>query len=826
MKTYHGTQLFYNPELGIVHAQQSETPEITAQIEDQKLLLYATVGNRKYYFYIDDQQKIKSSLKPVPLNFVYNDNGSISIFSYDSFWSARQVSGLLRLMPHNKDWERFTLEPTAAIELSKTKAITSTVPPVSKERCAGCTACAMVCPKGALTMAEDDEGFLSPTFNPDLCIDCGQCERVCPIKNPKKNPAPEISYAAWINDDARRMISSSGGLAYALSEAMLERGGAVCGAALEGFTVKHILVDNVDELRRLQGTKYVQSDLGNIFVEIKRLLKTGRQVLFIGTPCQVTGLKNFVSGLGENLLTVDLVCHGVPSPGVLRRYVDELRQRYPTAVTLSFRDKVYGWHRYHAFALYDEKSEIVFREGGPINAYIQGFLKNVFCRQSCAQCPFSTKERAGDITLSDYWGIEKFEPAFNDKKGISMAALHTDKGRAFFESMKEKLSEIRETPYSIAVQNQAQLRKPSAMSPLRAEFFRWLRAGRSVEYFLERKLFPVGILNFHFANSYGALLVSYSLQQAINSLGYSSENINFVVDTRNVQAFDEFRQAFIKTSKVPLGIRRLKSQNLNWKRVVVGSDQVWRMFNTNVYMCDWASDKKSLISYAASFGHTQYSGRIPVDRAKKLLGRFDFISVREDSGVDVCNETFDVEAVHVLDPTMLLTRERYEKLIDPRAVELPDKPYVVVAFINANTSDIISNEELLADFRKKYVLWNPLKDETGKARAMSMWLASIRNAQLIITDSFHVTAFSILFNKQFVSIVRANGLARIPSLLRKCGIPSTRIFKALKDVTLKSFDEKIDYEIVNRLVEKEREKGFMFLKMALAAPPNYKKPVE
>ena len=834
VKTFHGTQLFYSPEHEIIHVKTSEAPEIFAQFQDQALFLFAIVGGQKKYFYIDSDQKLSVASEPMPLEFERNADGSISITLNGNFLSARKRTGLFNLMPNNKNWEHLTLEPISISEmtfeeLSKSFALVSNIereiPPVSRELCAGCTACAMVCPKGALTMVEDDEGFLQPTLDPELCINCGRCEWVCPIKNPKKNPAPEIGYATWINDEERRMKSSSGGLAYALSKAVIERGGVVCGAALEGFVVKHILVDNVDDLSRLQGTKYVQSDLGDNFIEIKKLLKSGREVLFTGTPCQVAGLKNFMRGFDENLLTIDVVCHGVPSPGVLRRYIEELKQCYPTAVTMSFRDKFYGWNPHHAIALYDTNLHRVFRESGKHNAYIKGFLKNVFCRRSCANCSFASKERVGDITLSDYWGITQLFPELNDKKGISLTVPNTDKGRSFFESIKESLEMIRETPYAFAVANQGQLRKPGKISAYRKKFFQWMSEGRSIEYFLERFMFQIGILNFHFANSFGALLVSYALQRAIKSLGYTSENINYVVERPEMSAFSEFRNKFIKTSATPLNKIQLKSKNLYWKRIVVGSDQVWKMFNTGVYMCDWASGKKSLISYAASFGHDVYSGRIPSERAQKLLSRFDFISVREESGVDICKKEFGVEAVHVIDPTLLLTRNHYEKMIDPNSVMIPDKPYAVVAFINKTKTYIPTDETLLTDFRDKYAVWDPIADENGVRHSMSTWLASIRDAEFIITDSFHVTAFSILFNKQFVSIVRANGLARIPSLLKQCGIPSTRIYKSIKNVSLESFEEKIDYGIVNKLVEKEREKGFMFLKMALAAPPNYKQPV-
>lgn len=823
LKTFHGTRLFSDKKYGLIHAATSEAPEVLAQVEDKKLFLFIEVDGRRNYFYLNDVLKLSFTSLPTPIDFVRNANGSISLMSGKYFWSARINTNLFRLMPHNKEWEHFTLEPVKSIEIAP--IVGRNIPPVSRELCAGCTACAMICPKGAITMVEDDEGFLSPKFNPELCIDCGRCETVCPIKNPNKNPAPEISYAVWIADEERRLKSSSGGAAYALSKAIIERGGVVCGAALEGFTVKHILVDNVDELSRLQGTKYVQSDLGNNFVEIKRLLKDGRTILFTGTPCQVSGLKNFVRGLDKNLFTVDLICHGVPSPGVLRQYIDELRLRYPDAASVSFRDDVNGWGFEYAFSLFDGSNKNIFKESNAINAYLKGFLQNVIDRQSCNQCSFSTKERAGDVTVGDYWGIQKIAPELNDKRGTSMIVCNTDKGAALFDLIKDKLAVTGEIPYSFAVANQAQLKAPSKSSPLRAEFFRHFKDGGKVENYLSDRLTKIGILNLCNSSNIGAVLVAYSVSKAVEQLGYPTEIINFY-PRRQPKNLRDFLHYYLQVSAPYVDAEHIKALNPAYKKIIVGSDQVWKFGDTGVNMLNWASGYKSFITYAASFGDNEYSGGIPVEQAAKLLKRFDFISVREASGVDICKNTFGIEAVHVVDPTMLLTREHYEGMINPKLVEKPDKPYVAYMLFD-EADKFIRAGKGLGDFRNRYVLWNVLKYDNGVFRNISSWLAGIRDAECVITNSFHGTVFSILFNKQFVVVnAPGRGSDRIPSLFKLLNIPLNRFYNQIGDVTLKSFDEKIDYTMVNRLVEKEREKGFMFLKLALSAPPNYKKPID
>ena len=213
-----------------------------------------------------------------------------------------------------------------------------------------------------------------------------------------------------------------------------------------------------------------------------------------------------------------------------------------------------------------------------------------------------------------------------------------------------------------------------------------------------------------------------------------------------------------------------------------------------------------------------------IPRAKTLLRRFDWLSVREASGVDICRNDFGLEAYHVCDPTMLLTREQYEQLINPKLAVKPDKPYVAHMFLG-DTNKLIAGGEGFKDIREKYELWNVLADENGAMRSVSSWLAGIRDAEYVITNSFHGTVFSILFNKQFAVVAAPNrGADRLPSLIKMLHLPTNRFHRSFRDVSIKSFDEQIDYEKVNLCVEKEREKGFMFLRMALSTPPTWKEP--
>ena len=689
--------------------------------------------------------------------------------------------------------------------------------PVTNNICCGCTACASICPKKAIIMHEDEEGFLSPILDEKVCIDCGLCKRVCPVLNPVKNKSPETVWAAWGRNEVDRKTSSSGAISSILARYIIKNGGVVFGAVMDNFYVYHDMIDSTHDLYRMQGSKYVQSDMGDCFTKARTMLELGRQVMFTGTPCQIAGLRNFLQKDYDNLLCVDVICHGVPSPGVLRRYVEELKQEYYTATSLTFRDKVEGWNPVHAFALYDDEGKRLFREAGRFNVYLTGFLKNVFDRQSCGQCRFTSVERPGDITLGDYWRIAQYSPALSDKKGTSLCILNTEKGREVFQAIQNELAVSQECPLSIAVAAQAQLRGPAPVSKLRKEFFEAFRSHVRIEEFLNRKLFHVGIMNFHFANNFGAVLVPYALMQVVRSLGYLPEIINYMGSHPvSSKPFEEFRQKYLVPSSNSLeGREDLRKISPWWKTIIVGSDQIWRMFDTGIYMLNWAAGRKNLISYAASFGHDRYAGRISEEEARVLLSRFDSISVREKSGVDIC-KNFGVKALQVLDPTLLLPAENYSKLIEENGGLDINQPYVCIVLLKSENLNFIHENKALTEF-KNYNILDAIREKTGVFRTVYKWLDAIRRAEFVITDSFHGTVFSIIFKKQFVCIMpkNFNGQARIPSLLNTLHIKNSRIYDSIMKITPSSFDEKIDYDNVYKYLEKEKIKSMLFLKCAL-----------
>ncbi len=336
--------------------------------------------------------------------------------------------------------------------------------------CTGCSACASVCPAGAIEMTPDREGFLRPAVG-QACTGCRRCEAVCPGLHPRDAKLAEApAYAVRLRDKAALGQSTSGGLFTALARQVLREGGVVWGAAFdEHLRVVHRPAETEEALAALRQTKYVQSDLTGVFRQVAAALDGGRKVLFTGTPCQVEGLKAYLGGDRDNLLTCDLVCHGVPSPGVYRDWLsaEETRRGSP-AVSLLFRDKSEGWGR----------ARLTLRfAGGSVSSaplhqttYGRGFGAAMFLRPSCHRCPCAGRPRPGDFTMGDFWGVDPAVFPGGVERGVSLALLNSEKARALWSSLQDELESV-PRPWSEAIAGNPRLLTPTPASPKRAAFF-------------------------------------------------------------------------------------------------------------------------------------------------------------------------------------------------------------------------------------------------------------------------------------------------------------------------------------------------------------------
>lgn len=310
---------------------------------------------------------------------------------------------------------------------------------VNKKDCCGCTACVAVCPKTCIALTADHEGFLYPIVDMAICIDCNLCEEVCPVINQGVERRPSATYAAMNNNDEIRMSSSSGGVFSTLAEYTIAKKGVVFGVGFNDiWEVEHQFTDKLSELRFFRGSKYVQSKLGNSYSKVKEFLKTGRQVLFSGTPCQVDGLKRYLRREYENLTTVDFICHGVPSPKVFRKYLVEEslinKFKFTDISAIKFRDKREGWRKF-SLTIEDIHGDTLSSNNLLENRFLQGFLKDIYLRPSCHACPSKSFKSGSDFTIADYWGIENFSPQFDDDKGVSLIFLTSKKALDIFRTL-------------------------------------------------------------------------------------------------------------------------------------------------------------------------------------------------------------------------------------------------------------------------------------------------------------------------------------------------------------------------------------------------------
>lgn len=319
-----------------------------------------------------------------------------------------------------------------------------------KENCCGCTACYSICPKKAITMVEDSEGFKYPKVDKSKCIDCKLCEKVCPILN--KSKAKSIKEAKVIRTKDKKILgqSTSGGFFTPISEYIIKNGGYVFGALFKENKIMHKSINKTEELEKFRGSKYVQSDLGNTFLEVKDLLDKDKYVLFSGTPCQINGLKSFLRRDYDKLYTVDVVCHGTPSPLLFRKYVEYIERKYKSKIKkINFRNKTYGYH-VGTMKIEFENGKTYY--GSARTDYmLKPFFKEISSRPTCYECKFKTRDHISDFTIYDCWSANKINNQIkDDDKGYTNLIINTKRGKELLKLIEEQY-EIYDADFNKAV---------------------------------------------------------------------------------------------------------------------------------------------------------------------------------------------------------------------------------------------------------------------------------------------------------------------------------------------------------------------------------------
>ena len=697
------------------------------------------------------------------------------------------------------------------------------------ENCFGCASCVQICTQSAIEMRYN-KGFLYPFVDTYKCTKCGMCLEHCPVNFKfNDNIYNQKCYAAYSNDEIAK-DSSSGGIFTILGEYILEQGGVVCGAAFDDeWLVHHILVDNKKDLFKLKTSKYVQSNTKKVYSEIKNTLENNKLVLFTGTPCQVAGLYAFLEKKYKNLYTVDIFCHGVPSPLVWKKYINEITD-IKDIININFRDKNInkdfmlnnkGWEDFSLTIT--KKNGEIFSQNHRENIFFKGFLKNLYLRSSCYICPFTRTLRCGDMSIGDFWGYQRIDKKRDISKGMSAIIINSKKGEQFFQ--KINIDFKKDVKISEIVLGNSILKEPVKKHKNYNIFMNQIihnnvySVVNLINEYTEDK--NVGVLNFSSItwNNYGAVLVGYAMEQAIKKLGYTPYTINFIPHEKlfyatNDNPFENFRKTFMNlTGIVTNKVELLKYINNKFSKICIGSDQVLRWSYDFIYYLDWFHGNKNLISYAASFGtSTLKFNMIKKYYIKYCVNRFDSFSVREDSSVTFFKNELNINSKVVCDPTLLISSSEYQKIIDKEAKEILPNEYIAIYFLQ-------NNKNILSGITLKII--DAYRDDYGNLRSVGDWLNIIKNAKYVITDSFHGSIFSIIFKKEFITLSTKNkGNERLVSLMKQIGIDR---FITDKNISMDLFNDKIDYNKIDTQLDKMRKDGFCFLANSLSIKQTYKK---
>lgn len=771
-----------------------------------------------------------------------------------AFLPGKQASHKAR-----KDLEKkkLALQKTNEIQLPNivVREESKTIEALNQAYCTGCGACANVCPKNAITMKENEEGFLAPVIDFDKCIHCGLCRKTCPpmnqVSNRSNSETPECK-AVWADDEVR-LKSSSGGMFTVLAEYVLDKGGYVCGAAYDkenNFYIKHKVIGDKSGLDELRGSKYVQSDTGFVFRDIKKYLEDGKDVLFCGTPCQVAGLKNFLKKDHEKLITCDLVCHGVPAYKVFDRYIKE-KYGENTIKDFKFRQKEISYECTKGIVEFKDGSRRMISTAD--DEFEKLFHGSFMFRECCYDCQYAKLPRYGDFTVGDFWGISQFNPEFNDAKGTTLLLINNDKAKAIIEQVSDKFKLYEDAPIDVAMRNNSfgsKRGKPAG----RKRFYKLLEKDKynflkAADYTVKNK-YDIGVIGLWFGENYGSILTYYGLNYVLeHDLGLSVLMINNPLGRAkgfpNTEP-EKFGAKYYNISDV-MPVSALGNLNKHCDTFMVGSDQLWNYWLSKnygqTYFLGFAAENKKRIAYGTSFGSDHYNGpEMEKNISRENLEKFDAISVREDSGITVCKNDFGLDVVKVCDPVFLCDTKVFEELADKNSIDFEKDGYVFAYILDPSPAKRDVLRAAAKKFGKKVVVFldepmnifedNKNKFELGEEDTeiiiketvpADVWLKYLKDSHFVVTDSFHGCCFASLFKRPF-TVMRNNkrGGGRFHSVLSMFALED-RIAKSPNEIlkNTEKFFSDIDYKDYDKYLLKTRKYSFDWLSNALFSPKKF-----
>lgn len=693
--------------------------------------------------------------------------------------------------------------------------------------CTGCSACANICPVGAIEMKFDEKGFYKPFVNQDKCIDCGMCDRVCPILNNAKNENKiKKLYAMWAQDNIR-LQSSSGGAFTLLAESVIKNKGVVFGAVWsENFTVKHASATTLEELEALKKSKYLQSSIGKTYKQVEYFLKEGKQVLFVGTGCQIGGLKSYIKTKNINdkhLFTCDLFCYMVPPYYLFKRYIDDNFGNELESFDFRVKDKNMYVSHFIKYKLRNKEPVNVYHMSYWFKAY---FVKMYEC-MACEKCIYQGNDRFGDVSIGDFWGIENHDKSWNDGKGTSMIMVNSKKGQILLKQIKSKCKRLKEVPIDWIRDGQGNGTSAHKNQPL---FYDLLNNGihfnKAVDMALAGKKFDIGMACVQVYQNYGSAFTNYALYKTLRDYG---KDVLLINQPMTSEIKPNTPQNFIKSpfhvydkAKYFTNKDEMKSLNKICKKFIVGSDQ---LFNYEIYKridgfvkLDWVDDVHDKVSYSTSFGINKILGS--VDEQKhfgECLKRFKKVSVRESAGVPLVKENFGIDAECVMDPVFICKKEHYEELFkDVKTGIESDKVFCYILdpekekeqLINTVCETLGKEHYVVADMWRTQENLDTLWTLTTNLKVKNeLWMANIANSSFVVTDSFHGLCFAVIFNKPFIVLHNKNrGNARFESLLKMIGYEERLIpANTPKEKIIELANKPIDFAKVNEILNNEKQ---------------------